>query len=265
MTIADHSPLHERCWFRTGGAAQYFCAPRTERELGEALAFARARQLPVTLLGEGANVLISDEGIAGLVIRPAMVHCACRPDSAGGMLLTAGAGAALGDAIEYALQHGALGLEEFSGVPGSIGGAVYINAHYFEFLLSHFLVEARVMNVCDGAVASVPAAWFAFGYDTSRLHAREHVLVDATFALRAGSAEDAAFARGRRAEIIRHRMRRYPASHTCGSFFQNFTAAEVQLTIDGRPMTSVAYYLDRLGVKGVLREGDAVVRRNMPI
>lgn len=259
LTIEHHVPLHERCWFRTGGAAAYFCAPRSEDELREALAFARAKSLPVTVLGEGANVLISDAGIPGLVIRPALVDCTMRTASRGELLLTAGAGAALNDVIEFALQHHALGLEEFSGVPGTVGGSVYINAHYFEFLLSQFLVEARVMHCADGVISTVPAAWFAFGYDTSRLHNHQHILVDATFALRAGSAEETAYARGRRAEIIRHRMRRYPASHTCGSFFQNFVPHEVSLQLDGRPMTSVAYYLDRLGIKGTLAVGDAVV------
>lgn len=259
LMFEQHVPLHDRCWFRTGGAAAYFCAPRTNNELREALAFARVNNMPVTVLGEGANVLISDAGIAGLVVRPMLTACSVRTGGNGEMLLTAGAGAALGDLIEFALQHHALGLEEFSGVPGTVGGSVYINAHYFEFLLSQFLVEARVMNCADGVISTVPAAWFQFGYDTSRLHDHQHILVDATFALRAGSAEETAFARGRRAEIIRHRMRRYPASHTCGSFFQNFAPHEVSLQVDGRPMTSVAYYLDRLGIKGTLAVGGAVV------
>lgn len=259
LTIEQHVPLHDRCWFRTGGAAAYFCAPRTPDELREALDYAHSHSLPVTLLGEGANVLISDVGIAGLVIRPMLVDCTMRAGGRGEILLTAGAGAALGDVIEFALRHHALGLEEFSGVPGTVGGSVYINAHYFEFFLSQFLVEARVMHCADGAISTVPPAWFEFGYDTSRLHDHQHILVDATFALRAGSAEETAFARGRRAEIIRHRMHRYPASHTCGSFFQNFAPHEVSLQVDGRPMTSVAYYLDRLGIKGTLAVGGAVI------
>jgi len=259
VTITQQVSLRERCWFRTGGAAEYFCAPDHEDALSEALAFARSQRLAVTVLGEGANVLINDAGITGLVIRPSMAQCRVETGRNGTVLLTAGAGAALSDVIECALQHHALGLEEFSGVPGTVGGSVYINAHYFDVLLSQFLVKARVINCADGEIKDVPAEWFAFGYDVSRLHDHQHILIDATFALRAGSTEDAAYARGRRDEIIRHRMRRYPASHTCGSFFQNFNPHEVTLHVEGRPMTAVAYYLDRLGIKGTLAVGGAVV------
>lgn len=259
MTVAENVPLHEHCWFRTGGPAQLWCAPQTEEELAQALAFAQEQRLPVTVLGEGANVLISDEGIRGLVIRPAFATCQFEPIDCNECYVTAGAGASLDAVIEFALAHHALGLEEFSGVPGTIGGSIYINAHYFEFLLGQFLHSARVMRCADGVIEQVPTAWFEFGYDRSRLHTRTHILVEATFRLRRGTPEEIAFARGRRAEIIRHRQRRYPSSHTCGSFFQNFAPPEVSLVIDGRPMTAVAYYLDRLGIKGVLSVGDAVV------
>ncbi|MCX7847744.1 MAG: FAD-binding protein [bacterium] len=259
MTIAQKVSLQERCWFRTGGAAEFFCAPQDEAELCEALGFARAQGLAVTVLGEGANVLISDDGIAGLVIRPALRYCRIEPGAQGEVFLTAGAGAALEEVIEYALRSHALGLEEFSGVPGTVGGSVFINAHYFEFLLSQFVHAGRVMSCADGTVARVGADWFRFGYDVSRLHERTHILVDATFRLRMGTPEEVAYARGRRAEILRHRARRYPASHTCGSFFQNFAPEEVALVLEGRPITAVAYYLDRLGIKGVLAVGDAVV------
>lgn len=81
----------------------------------------------------------------------------------------------------------------------------------------------------------------------------------ATFAVKPCSELEAAFARGRRTEIIRHRNQRYPTSHTCGSFFRNFYEDEVNLISTGKKMIFVAYYLDKIGIKGQLSQGDAIV------
>ena len=88
---------------------------------------------------------------------------------------------------------------------------------------------------------------------------QEYYLVSATFNLKKLTDLQTAFARGRRQEIIRHRVKRYPATHTCGSFFRNFHDDEVTLTSNGKKMIYVAYYLDNIGVKGNLRVGDAIV------
>jgi UDP-N-acetylenolpyruvoylglucosamine reductase len=87
----------------------------------------------------------------------------------------------------------------------------------------------------------------------------EYYLLDATFKLKKIDAIEAAFARGRSVEIIRHRRQRYPYANTCGSFFRNFHTSEVPFEINGKQICYVAYYLDKIGVKGVLRVGGAVV------
>ena len=258
MTIRRNVSLAARTWFRVGGPARWYCEPRNAGDFREALAFARRNAADVFALGEGANVLVSDAGFDGLVLRPRNAAITCAR-SGRGHTVTAGAGAAMQAVIDHCLGAGYAGLEVFSGIPGTVGGCVYINIHYFEHLLSQFLISARVIDRQSGAVSEVPADWFAFGYDTSRLQRGTHLLLDATLRVRRVSATEAAYATGRRDEIIRHRERRYPCSHTCGSFFQNFTAAEVGGQRRGGAITSVAYYLDALGIKGKLRAGGAVV------
>ena len=86
-----------------------------------------------------------------------------------------------------------------------------------------------------------------------------YYLLDATFKVKKASAVETAYARGRRAEIIRHRNARYPSKNTCGSFFRNFFDHEVSLISNGKKVIWVAYYLDKLGVKGALQKGDATV------
>ncbi len=260
LSIQRDVPLKDKNWFATGGNARFFCEPTTATEFQEALIFAHAQGLPLFVLGQGANILISDEGFDGLVIRPMLKDILRQAqDEQGEILVQTGAGVTMHDLIEYCLDHQIIGLEEFSGIPGTVGGSVYINLHYFEFLLEQFLVSGQVIHKNTGAITTITPDWFAFGYDHSRLHDHDYFLVNATFKLTHTTPLGAMYARGRRAEIIRHRMRRYPTTHTCGSFFRNFHDHEVTLMSNGKKMIFAAYYLDKIGVKGHLQVGDAIV------
>ncbi len=258
--IQENIPLKDKNWFQTGGPARYFAEPTNAQEFAQALDFARTQQLPIFVLGQGANILISDEGFDGLVIRPQLTQIThvIHNDE---VLVHAGAGVTMDALIEYCLTHNILGLEEFSGIPGTVGGSVYINLHYFQFLLEQFLLDAQVINHLDSTVKNVTPAWFNFGYNQSTLLAQEYYLISATFRLKKATDLEVAFARGRRVEIIRHRAARYPNKNTCGSFFRNFYPEEVAEFIAGtdKKLIFVAYYLDKIGVKGVLSVGDAVV------
>ncbi len=288
MKIQEHISLRDKNWFKTGGKARFFCQPVTESDYTQALEFARTHELDIVLLGQGANVLISDTGIDGLVICSNMqdititseisgVHdiavsrdiavthndtCKTRDVSIAHeahAYVTAGSGVCIQKLIETCLDNNLVGLEEFSGIPGTIGGAVYINIHYFNFLLSNFLVSARVLDKQTGVILDVDRDWFNFGYDTSRLHAREHILLSGTFKLKKVSSSDTMYARGRRDEMIRYRNNRYPVSRTCGSFFRNFHEHEIDYLVNDKKMIYAAYYLDKIGVKGNLSVGGACV------
>lgn len=254
--IQTNIPLHDKNWFATGGLARYFAEPTTAQEFQSALHFAQENNLPVFILGQGANILISDEGFDGLVIRPMINHLIIDHDK---KTVTAGAGVSMHDLILFCLNNHYTNLEEFSGIPGSVGGSIYINLHYYEFLLAQFLISATVINRSSGAIEIVSPSWFNFGYDESNLQDEKYYLIDATFAIKPATELEIAYARGRRIEIIRHREKRYPTKNTCGSFFRNFHDHEVTLISNGKKMIFVAYYLDKLGVKGALRVGDAVV------
>lgn len=257
--IKEQVSLADKNWFETGGAARYFAQPQSAQELAQAIRFANDHNLDWYMLGSGANVLISDEGFDGLVINPKITSVSHEHTGNKLLELKVGAGMSLDALISYCLRNNVLGLEEFSGIPGTVGGAVFINLHYFNFLLSQFLVRATVIEKKTGALMQVDNAWFNFGYNSSRLHERNHILVDATFALTRGTDEAAAYAKGRHDEIVRHRSHRYPTKGTCGSFFRNFYEDEVSLVSEGKKVIWVAYYLDKIGVKGALSVGDAQV------
>jgi UDP-N-acetylmuramate dehydrogenase len=257
INIEENISLADKNWFKTGGIARFFCEPKTPLEFQQALQFANQNQLEIFVLGEGANILISDDGFDGLVIRPKLKNMTIvqRTDSAAQVI--AGAGVRFHDLITFCLDNNLTNLEEFSGIPGNVGGCVYINIHYYEFLLDQFLVEAQVIHHKTGVILTVKPEWFNFGYDQSKLLDKEYFLINATFNLKAVSDLEAAYAKGRHKEIIRHRERRYPTQGTCGSFFRNFFPEEVANT--DKKLIYVAYYLDKVGVKGELSVGGAAV------
>lgn len=257
FTIEEYVSLHDKNWFATGGKARYYCRPQDGQDFAQALTFANSKGLEVFVLGSGANILISDDGFDGLVIHPENAFAEIIDSSSKQVLVRTGAGTEFSALISFCLENNLLGLEEFSGIPGTVGGSIYINIHYYEFLLEQFLVNATIINKKTGVIDTVDSSWFNFGYDQSKLQEHDYFVVEAIFKVRPATEFEAAHALGRSEEIIRHRLRRYPSKNTCGSFFRNFHPHEVAHT--EKKLIYVAYYLDKLGVKGELSVGGAIV------
>ena len=257
INIQENISLSDKNWFKTGGIAKFFCQPTTTLEFQQALQFANNNKLEIFVLGEGANILISDNGFDGLVIQPYLKKITVLEHADSFAQVQAGAGVRFHDLITFCLNNNLTNLEEFSGIPGNVGGCVYINIHYYEFLLEQFLLQAQVIHHKTGEFITVKPEWFNFGYDQSKLLDKEYFLVTATFNLKVVTDLEAAYAKGRHKEIIRHRERRYPTQGTCGSFFRNFHPEEVENT--DKKLIYVAYYLDKVGIKGELSVGGATV------
>lgn len=251
--------LHDKNWFCTGGKAKFFCAPQTIDDFKQALQWSNETHVATHILGQGANTLISDEGFDGLIIRPTLTDIQIEDLNNNECLVTAGAGVSIHNLILYCLEHSIIGLEEFAGIPGTVGGSTYNNLHYFEYSLADFITSAQIIDRATGATSRVDKEWLSLSYDHSILHEKKQYLTSATFKLKRVTPLEAAYAQGRRTEIIRHRNKRYPMTHTCGSFFRNFHEQEVVHANSEKKLIFVAYYLDGVGVKGNLRIGNACV------
>jgi UDP-N-acetylmuramate dehydrogenase len=258
-TITEQISLHDKNWFKVGGLARFYCEPDNIESFSSAVITAKANNLELFIIGQGANILISDQGFNGLVIRPVLSSIKISTLTQDQVLVYAQAGVIFEDLINFCLQNNIIGLEEFSGIPGTVGGSVFINIHYFEFLLSQFIVEAEVVEQSTGKILTVDNSWFNFGYNTSKLHQESYYLASATFKLKRVHDTESAYAKGRSYEIIRHRHKRYPYKNTCGSFFRNFHSNELSELKSTKKLIFVAYYLDQLGVKGELSIGGAQV------
>jgi UDP-N-acetylmuramate dehydrogenase len=227
--------------FRVGGPAEYFLETRTSDEIIAALRLAHAAGEPVTLLGGGSNVLVSDRGVRGLVIRPRGGAIAPVDDSR----LRADAAVTINGLVRWTVMHGAAGLEAWAGTPGTVGGAIYGNAHFGGRLIGELVTEVRLARR-DGACADYPADAMGFGYDRSRLQDTGEVLLSATFRISAG--EPAALRRVAR-ESLAYRKRTQPlVTPSAGCIFQNPQPGRDVLP-DGFPWSAGAL-VDRAGLKG---------------
>ncbi|MBP9758204.1 UDP-N-acetylmuramate dehydrogenase [Candidatus Dojkabacteria bacterium] len=258
MQIQENIALKDKNWFKTAGAARFYCEPETTSDFQTAINFAHEKELEVFVLGCGANLLISDEGFSGLVISTLkfnQLELGIEDES----LVKASAGIEIQVLINKCLEKNLIGLEDFSGIPGTVGGSAYINIHYFDKFLSDFIVGATVLDKQTGDIEEVDKEWFEYGYDSSKLMNGKYLLLDLTLKLNKTDAIETAYAKGRSDEIIRQRNSRYPIKNTCGSFFRNFLSEEVNFETNGSKILNVAYYLDKIGVKGDLKVGNAVV------
>ena len=116
-------PLAPYTVFKIGGPARFFCEVKNKEDLAEAVSWAKEKSLPVFVLGAGSNVLISDEGFPGLVIK--MNFGGLKAD---GTKLTAGAGVSMARAVNFAAENNLGGFEWGVGIPGTVGGSVFGNA-----------------------------------------------------------------------------------------------------------------------------------------
>ena len=235
--------------FKVGGAADWLVDVHGGESLREMVAIARDAGLPLSVLGGGSNVLVSDAGVRGIVVR---VHGgdvrAIDPS-----LVRADGGVTINGLVRWTINRGVAGIEAWAGTPGTVGGAVYGNAHFQGRLISELVVSVLLVT-SDGTLQEVPAEQMEFGYDYSRLHRTRELVVSADF--RVSKGEPAAL-RARARESLAFRKRTQPLeSASAGCIFQNPDPARDRVP-DGIPPSAGAL-VDRAGLKGA-RQGAARV------
>jgi len=235
--------------FRVGGPADWLVLAQNADDVKTSIAAARAARLPTTIIGGGSNLLVADAGVRGVVIR---VHGGDARQVQDG-IVRADAGLTINGLVRWTINRGFAGLEAWAGTPGTVGGAVYGNAHFKGCLIGELIDSVEVLGA-DGAVARVWGRDMEFGYDTSRLQRTHEVLLSADFRLTRG---DPAALRSVARDSLRYRKGTQPLeSPSAGCIFQNPDPA-IDRIPDGIPASAGAL-VDRAGLKG-MREGGAVV------
>jgi UDP-N-acetylmuramate dehydrogenase len=260
--VQVNRPLAPLTTFHVGGPADYVVEARDPHQIVQTLDAAREAKVAVTLLGGGSNVLIGDRGIRGIVLIP-RDRSVSREDAGGATGVTgsaaarvrAGAGLTINGLVRWTIGQGLAGLEAWAGTPGTVGGAIYGNAHFKGKLIGDLVRSVRlVARDGVGGVRDVPAAEMAFGYDVSRLQTSGEVLLSAVFDV--GSGEPEALRATARASLA-FRKRTQPLDvPSAGCIFQNPDPAREAVPADIPP--SAGALIDRAGLKGSTA-GDARV------
>lgn len=175
-------PMTKHTSFHIGGPAELMAQPQSEAELQSLLLKAAEAAVPVTLVGNGSNLLVRDKGIRGLVIK---LGSMLRDIKVSGNVLTFGSGVSLAQASRKAAELGLSGMEFAVGIPGSIGGAVYMNAGAYDGEMSKVVKSVRVMDAA-GKVSELSAGELDFGYRHSALQGSGKIVTSVTVELVAG-------------------------------------------------------------------------------
>ncbi|MDA2898793.1 UDP-N-acetylmuramate dehydrogenase [Lactococcus lactis] len=181
LLVKFNEPLSKYTYTKVGGPADILAFPATIEALTELLVKAKSTDTAVTVLGNASNLIVRDGGIRGLVILPEKLESV----KVAGYTIEAQAGAKLKEVTQVAQANSLTGFEFACGIPGSIGGAVFMNAGAYGGEISQVLVSCKVMDT-DGNVSVLTASEMQFGYRHSVIRDKNLVVLSAKFELQAG-------------------------------------------------------------------------------
>jgi UDP-N-acetylmuramate dehydrogenase len=242
-------PLAPYTTFRIGGPADLFCEPESGDDLARAVLAARELGVPYFVLGLGANILIGDRGVRGLVIRNVARHERWGDDGK----LWVESGAVMRDLIAEAVRRGWSGLEHFVGIPSTVGGAIWQNLHFLSpapdrertIFIAELFDSCEILSA-EGIRKTADADYVQFGYDDTVFHHRADIVLAVTFELTPG---DPAVMHRVIQENLSWRGARHPwleLHPSAGSIFKK---------IEG---VGAGRLIDQCGLKG-FRVGDAQI------
>ena len=214
LELRREEPMSRHTTFKVGGPAALLALPSAEEQLTKAVKLARMEGIKPLFVGLGSNLLVDDHGLNALVIKTAPQMNTCRVE---GNRVTAWAGAPLAQVANTAADHGLTGLEFAHGIPGSLGGAVVMDAGAYDGEMRHVVRSVRALNRnCE--VEELTAEQCEFGYRRSVFSDGSRLVISATMELQPG---EEAVIRGRMAELMEKRKSKQPLEWpSAGSTFK---------------------------------------------
>jgi len=185
--VIKDAPMAEYTSFRAGGAADLMVSVQSPEQLQEVLRFLTGEGLPHMVLGNGSNILVRDGGYHGVIVRTGEGFNTMRLEEDA---LVCGSGVSLAMAAKAAANAGLTGLEFASGIPGSVGGGVFMNAGAYGGELKDILAEASLLSKDGSAFAKATAEELEMGYRHTRLHESGEIVLEAVFHLTPGDREE---------------------------------------------------------------------------
>lgn len=180
--IVTKEPMKKHTTFRTGGPAAYYVTPFSEKEIAAVVSLCRREHVPYYILGNGSNLLVSDKGYDGVMISMTKGFSGIEIQD---QTVTASSGALLSRIAKAALEESLTGLEFAAGIPGTLGGAVVMNAGAYGGEMKQVLQSVSVLTK-DGQVKELPAEELELGYRKSCIQREEYIVLSAKLLLKKG-------------------------------------------------------------------------------
>ncbi|WP_040205974.1 UDP-N-acetylmuramate dehydrogenase [Neobacillus jeddahensis] len=213
LDIKTAEPLKNHTYTKLGGPAELFAAPVTVQELTALLHAAKESEIPITIIGKGTNLIVKDGGIRGITISLKNMT-AIRTEQ---QTIYAQAGAGLIEVTHEALQQELTGIEFACGIPGTVGGALYMNAGAYGGQISNVLSKALVMDK-EGTLLTLSKEELQLGYRKSLIASDHYIVVEAVFELQPSNH---ASIKEKMHEFTAARERMQPLEYpSCGSVFK---------------------------------------------
>lgn len=254
LNFKSQYPLRKQTYFKIGGQAEVYLELSQKKEIIEVISFCRNNHIKFTILGGASNVFIDEDGISGLVLhlKNNGFHELKQTIDQDKQLIKVGAGLKTALLVKKTTALGYTGLEFFLGVPGTVGGAVFNNAHYLEELISAYIYQVEVLNSA-GEIKTVSHDECEFKYDYSRFQQTQEIILEVTFALKKGDAEES-LALIKKA--TQYRADTQPLGlPSSGCIFKNTPNSEQLKKIfpqfKDRQFISAGFLIDQAGLKGV--------------
>ncbi len=257
-------PLSKHTYFKLGGPADLLYEAKTVDELVGAVQSAILYKIPYFILGGGSNILVTDAGFRGLVIKNKTSNIQLK-GFAGGVdkgkldlkeaIVQADSGVPANLLIRYTLDQGLSGLEDMLGLPGSVGGAVYNNSHHLGKLFGDHIVEVDVLDA-EGKIKKYTQKDLKFDYDYSIFHKTKETVLTASFQLKRGDKDQ--LWEIANAAVKRRATTQPLGAPSSGCIFKNIPLADAMRIGTPDTIQSVGYLLDKAGLKGT-RVGGAYV------
>ncbi len=210
----ENEPLAAHCTFKIGGPAQVFVQPEREEQLCRAIALCKQQRTRYYVLGNGSNILFADEGYQGAVLDVSALHSVVEVN---GTTLCAGAGVRLSTLCKAALEHALTGLEFAYGIPGTVGGAVYMNAGAYGGEMKDVLIECRHID-SDGNLGSLKGEELGLSYRTSAYEHNGYIITTLVMKLKKG---DKTEIKAKMQELLQRRKDKQPLEYpSAGSTFK---------------------------------------------
>lgn len=213
-SVKRDEPMKHHTTFRIGGPADYFVCPDNSEQAARVLRVCKEEGVPGYIIGNGSNLLVSDEGYRGVIIQIFRNMSLITVEE---NCIRAQAGALLSQTAARALEHGLTGMEFAAGIPGTVGGAVVMNAGAYGGEMKDILSEVTVLRP-DGGITTIPAEQLEMGYRTSVIRKKGYIVLEAVFMLKPGVVSEI---RSRMNELKKQRCDKQPLEYpSAGSTFK---------------------------------------------